>query len=119
MQGKAAELAQSLTLLSQGNEPVDLAYALMCETMDVLGLTGFDKAFHNLENLANRQPAKVLDVSAKQSAALYCNMTEADQCEVTVLPVANMHLTCDSLAAICQPGLAASCLCRQLWAAAQ
>ena len=114
MQGKAAELAHSLTLLSQGNEPVDLAYALMCETMDVLGLTGFDKAFHNLEHLANRQPAKVLDVSSKKPAALYCHVIEADQCEATVSPGANMHLKCDSLAAIYRPGLAAS----YLWQAA-
>lgn len=62
VQSKGAELAQALSLLSKGGEVVDMAYALMCETMDVLGLVGFDKAYHNLDNLSNRQPAKVLDV---------------------------------------------------------
>lgn len=55
-------MAQALSLLSKGGEAVDMAYALMCETMDVLGLVGFDKAYHNLDNLSHRQPAKVLDV---------------------------------------------------------
>lgn len=75
VQAKAAELAHTLSLLSKGNEEVDMAYALMCETMDVLGLVGFDKAYHNLDNFGNRQPAKVLDVSVSDLSCmlLLCN----------------------------------------------
>ena len=70
VQAKAAELVRTLTVLSQGDEAVDLAYALMCETMDVLGLAGFNKAYHNLENLSHGKPAKILDVRAQSMCSL-------------------------------------------------
>lgn len=70
VQAKAAELVRSLTVLSKGDEAVDLAYALMCETMDVLGLAGFNKAYHNLENLSHGKPAKILDVRAQSICSL-------------------------------------------------
>ena len=68
MQHKTAELGSALSRLSKAGEPVDMAYALMCETMDVLGLAGFNKEYHNVDNLSKKQPAKVLDVSSSAIA---------------------------------------------------
>ena len=35
----------------------------MCETIDALGLAGFDKAFHSIEAIGQGQRAHMLDVS--------------------------------------------------------
>ena len=63
VQQKASELGNALATLSKPGEPVDLAYALMCETMDVIGLAGFNKDYHNVNSFSVGQPAEVLDVS--------------------------------------------------------
>lgn len=64
VQHKAAELGNALSSLTGAGEPVNMAYALMCETMDVLSLAGFNKEYHNLRCLSKGQPAQVLDVGA-------------------------------------------------------
>ena len=38
----------------------------MCETIDALGLAGFDKAFHSIEAMSQGQRAHLLDVSQRQ-----------------------------------------------------
>ena len=43
-------------------EPVDMSLACMCETIDALGLTGFDKPYHNIECFKEGQPAHMLNV---------------------------------------------------------
>ena len=62
MQHKVAELGNALATLSKAGEPVDLAYALMCETMDVIGLAGFNKDYNNVNSFSKGRPAEVLDV---------------------------------------------------------
>ena len=43
-------------------EPVDMSLACMCETIDALGLTGFDKPYHNIDCFKEGQPAHMLNV---------------------------------------------------------
>lgn len=44
-------------------KPVDMSEACMCETIDALGLAGFNKAFHSIEAINQDQRADILDVS--------------------------------------------------------
>ena len=55
------QLVDALAALG-GQEPVDMSLACMCETIDALGHTGFDKAYHNVEAFKKRQPARMLNV---------------------------------------------------------
>lgn len=55
------QLVDALAALG-GQEPVDMSLACMCETIDALGQTGFDKAYHNVEAFKKRQPARMLNV---------------------------------------------------------
>ena len=45
------------------HEPIDMSEVCMCETIDALGLAGFDKAFHSIEAVSKGQRAEMLDVS--------------------------------------------------------
>jgi len=55
------QLVDALRLLGD-TEPVDMSLACMCETIDALGLTGFDKPYHNIECFKEGQPAHMLNV---------------------------------------------------------
>ena len=55
------QLVDALKLLGD-KEPVDMSLACMCETIDALGLTGFDKPYHNIECFKKGQPANMLNV---------------------------------------------------------
>lgn len=44
-------------------EPIDMSEVCMCETIDALGLAGFDKAFHSIEAISRGQRADLLHVS--------------------------------------------------------
>lgn len=44
-------------------DPIDMCEVCMCETVDALGLAGFDKAFHCIEAIRRGQRAHMLDVS--------------------------------------------------------
>lgn len=45
------------------HDPIDMSEVCMCETIDALGLAGFDKAFHSIEAIRQGQRAHMLDVS--------------------------------------------------------
>ena len=45
------------------HQAIDMSEVCMCETIDALGLAGFDKAFHSVEAISNVQRAEMLDVS--------------------------------------------------------
>ena len=45
------------------HEPVDMSEACMCETIDALGLAGFDKAFKTIEAISQGVKAELLHVS--------------------------------------------------------
>ncbi|KAL0023129.1 hypothetical protein WJX77_004743 [Trebouxia sp. C0004] len=55
------QLVDALKLLGD-KEPVDMSLACMCETIDALGLTGFDKPYHNIACFKKGQPAHMLNV---------------------------------------------------------
>lgn len=55
------QLVDALKLLGD-KEPVDMSLACMCETIDALGLTGFDKPYHNIDCFKEGQPAHMLNV---------------------------------------------------------
>jgi len=55
------QLVDALKLLGD-KEPVDMSLACMCETIDALGLTGFDKPYHNIQCFKEGQPAHMLNV---------------------------------------------------------
>jgi len=55
------QLVDALKLLGD-KEPVDMSLACMCETIDALGLTGFDKPYHNINCFKEGQPAHMLNV---------------------------------------------------------
>lgn len=57
-----ARLVEILHSIPQ-HKPVDMSEACMCETIDALGLAGFDKAFHSIEAIRQDQRAEILDVS--------------------------------------------------------
>ena len=68
-------------------EPVDMSEVCMCETIDALGLAGFDKAFHSIEAVGQGQLAHLLDVSQPQDktpANIMCAMTS---CALRLRPV--------------------------------
>ena len=45
----------------------------MCETIDALGLAGFDKAFHSIEAIGQGQRAHMLDVSSHSQSKSSCH----------------------------------------------
>ena len=62
---KLASVGEHLAdaLLAQGEgSAVDMSVACMCETMDALGLAGFDKMFHNLQSFKKGQVPLLLNV---------------------------------------------------------
>ncbi|KAL3139484.1 hypothetical protein ABBQ38_003809 [Trebouxia sp. C0009 RCD-2024] len=44
------------------HDPIDMSEVCMCETIDALGLAGFDKAFHSIEAIRQGQRAHMLDI---------------------------------------------------------
>ena len=59
--GVGAQLVQALSTKG-GDQAVDMSLACMCETIDALGLTGFNKVFHNVEAFKHGKPAEMLTV---------------------------------------------------------
>ena len=58
--------------------PIDMSEVCMCETIDALGLAGFDKSFHSIEAINQGQRAHLLDVSQRQDKGptnIMCTMT--------------------------------------------
>ena len=66
--GVGSQLVQAL-LCKGEDQAVDMSLACMCETIDALGLTGFNKVFHNVEAFKNGDPAEMLTVSTQPSSA--------------------------------------------------
>ena len=60
--GVGTQLVEALSMKGAG-QAVDMSQACMCETIDALGLTGFDTAFHNVKDFRNGKPAEMLTVS--------------------------------------------------------
>lgn len=46
-----------------GEQAVDMSLACMCETIDALGMTGFNKAYHNVQAFKIGQAPEMLTVS--------------------------------------------------------
>jgi len=47
------------------HEAIDMSDVCMCETIDALGLAGFDKAFDSIEAISQGQKAEMLHVSSQ------------------------------------------------------
>ena len=46
-----------------GEEALDMSMACMCETIDAIGMTGFNKEFHNVQAFTSDQAPETLTVS--------------------------------------------------------
>ena len=46
----------------EDGQAVDMSHACMCETLDAIGLLGFDKVYQNLEAVKSGEPAEMLTV---------------------------------------------------------
>ena len=68
--GVGVQLVQALS--SKGEEEaVDMSLACLCETIDALGMTGFNKAYHNVQAFKDGKAPEMLTVSnAAYSAVL-------------------------------------------------
>ena len=66
--GVGSQLVQALQFKGE-DQAIDMSLACMCETIDALGLTGFNKAFHNVEAFKNEDPAEMLTVCSQPSDA--------------------------------------------------
>ena len=70
--GVGLQLVQALSCKG-GEQAVDMSLACMCETIDALGMTGFNKAYHNVQAFRDGQAPEMLTVSlAKPCLALPC-----------------------------------------------
>ena len=59
-------------------DPIDMSEVCRFETIGALGLAGFDKAFHSIDAISQRQRAHLLDVSHQQDkgpANIMCTIT--------------------------------------------
>ena len=66
MYPKVAQVGERLTDILHKrpqHEPVDVSDVCMCETIDALGVAGFDKAFGTIEAINHGQRADLLHVS--------------------------------------------------------
>ena len=88
-----SQLVQALSSKG-GEQAVDMSLACMCETIDALGMTGFNKAYHNVQAFKNGQAPEMLTVSLAMSC------------------LASPYLTLPRLALprLASPRLAVSCL---------
>ena len=57
----------------------------MCETIDALGLAGFDKAFHSIEAMSQGQRAHLLDVSQRQHQGPASIMSTMTPCALRLI----------------------------------
>ena len=60
--GVGSQLVQALSSKG-GEQAVDMSLACMCETIDALGMTGFNKAYHNVQAFKDGQAPEMLTVS--------------------------------------------------------
>lgn len=60
--GVGRQLVQALSCKGEG-QAVDMSLACMCETLDALGMTGFNKAFPNVQAFKAGQAPEMLTVS--------------------------------------------------------
>ena len=92
-------------------EPVDMSEVCMCETIDALGLAGFDKAFHSIEAVGQGQRAHLLDVSQPQDkgpANIMCAMTSYP---LWLRPCLALHIMAWCCAVLCCAVLCCAVLC--------
>ena len=71
---KVAQVGAHLTKILQSrpqHEAIDMCNVCMCETIDALGLAGFNKAFNSIEAIAQGQQADLLHV---RLPVLVCNL---------------------------------------------
>ena len=88
------QLVDALKLLGD-KEPVDMSLACMCETIDALGLTSFDKPYHNIECFKEGQPAHMLNVRSPvcgRLAAAWLVVTNSIQCIKICLVTCATHM---------------------------
>ena len=62
MAGVGAQLVQAMSSKG-GEQALDMSMACMCETIDAIGMTGFNKAFHNVQAFKSNQAPETLTVS--------------------------------------------------------
>ena len=62
MAGVGTQLVQALASKG-GKQALDMSMACMSETIDAIGMTGFNKAFHNVQAFKNDQAPETLTVS--------------------------------------------------------
>lgn len=60
--GVGTQLVQALASKG-GEQALDMSMACMCETIDAIGMTGFNKDFHNVQAFTNDQAPEPLTVS--------------------------------------------------------
>lgn len=114
VQHKAAELTSALSKLSSGGEAVDMAYALMCESMDMLGLAGFQKEYHNVKHLSKGEPAEVLDVCSALpiiTATLWPRIEESELHALYCLQRSPNHKYLDVHPCVLRGGILHMCAC--------
>ena len=97
-----ARLVEILHSTAQ-DEAVDMSEVCMCETIDALGLAGFDKAFHSIEAIRQGQRAHLLDVSGSYTRHL--------QPHWHLFPPCCHPMICSLVAAHCQLCLSQLVLC--------
>jgi hypothetical protein len=71
---KVAQVGARLTEMLQSrpqHEAIDMCNVCMCETIDALGLAGFNKAFNSIEAITQGQQADLLHVRLQ---VLVCNL---------------------------------------------
>lgn len=69
-----AQVVARLTEILQSrpqHEAIDMCNVCMCETIDALGLAGFNKEFNSIKAIAQGQPADLLHVRLQ---VLVCNL---------------------------------------------
>ena len=74
MYPKIAQVGSRLTDIlhnRQQHEALDMSDVCMCETIDALGLAGFDKAFDTIEAISSGQKADLLHVRHVPFCAIY------------------------------------------------